>query len=64
VLYRVISDHLSTFLERARHPDTGSPLPEFVGQEFERYLRCGILAHGFARVRCKGCGHEKRVAFS
>jgi hypothetical protein len=27
-----------------------------VREEFERYLRCGILAHGFARVHC-GAGH-------
>jgi len=32
--------------------------------EFERYLRCGILANGFARVRCIACGDELLVAFS
>jgi hypothetical protein len=32
----------------------------------EKFLACGILAHGFARVRCEaaGCGHEYLVAFS
>jgi hypothetical protein len=39
-------------------------LPEFVKDEFEAYLECGILAHGFLRVRCAGCAHEKLVAFS
>ncbi|MBL8724363.1 MAG: transposase [Planctomycetes bacterium] len=27
-------------------------------------MRCGILAHGFARVHCDGCGHDDVVAFS
>ena len=25
---------------------------------------CGILAHGFLRLRCGDCGHDKLVAFS
>jgi len=29
-----------------------------------RYLDCGFLHNGFARVRCKDCGHEYLVAFS
>lgn len=27
-------------------------------------LECGILAHGFLRLRCVSCAHEKLVAFS
>jgi len=26
-----------------------------VEREFARYLECGVLAHGFARVRCESC---------
>ena len=26
-------------------------------------LECGILAHGFVRLRCAECAHEKLVAF-
>jgi len=29
-----------------------------------RARRCGILAHGFARVRCTDCGHDRLLAFS
>ena len=29
-----------------------------------RYLDCGILHNGFARVRCKDCGHGYLLAFS
>jgi len=35
-----------------------------VAAEFERYLACGILANGFARVRCADCAEEILVAFS
>ena len=34
------------------------------GNRFRRYLECGILAHGFARVRCGQCGHDFLIAFS
>jgi hypothetical protein len=42
----------------------GGEFPAFVRDEFAAYLRCGILAHGFVRVRCKDCGHSRAVAFS
>ncbi|TMA10102.1 MAG: hypothetical protein E6J84_15060 [Deltaproteobacteria bacterium] len=42
----------------ASHEQDESGLPRFVVAEFERYLRCGILANGFARVRCVDCGDE------
>ncbi len=29
-----------------------------------QYLDCGILHNGFARLKCRGCGHEKLLAFS
>ena len=31
------------------------PLPDYVQREFEDYLRCGRLEHGFLRVRCDTC---------
>ena len=33
-------------------------------RELEEYLGCGVLANGFSRVRCTGCGDELLVAFS
>ena len=39
-------------------------LPQFVKDEFDAFLECGILAHGFVRVCCGECGDEKLVAFS
>ena len=45
-----------------RCPIVGGEGPE--GPRFARCpLRCGILAHGFARVRCDDCGHERLLAF-
>ena len=44
--------------------DTGHALPDFVIKEFEEFLRCGILAHGFLRLQCDACEHEHLVAFS
>jgi hypothetical protein len=38
--------------------------PSFVKEEFDAFLECGILAHGFLRLRCADCAHEKLVAFS
>jgi ribosomal protein S27E len=43
---------------------TERPLPDFVQQEFESYLKCGRLEHGFLRVQCQLCKHEDLVAFS
>ena len=42
----------------------GRPLPQYVKEEFEAYLKCGRLEHGFLRVRCADCHAEKLVAFS
>src|SRR3989454_9298788 len=64
VLYRVIDEHLEAFLETARRNADGSPLPEFVEQEFRDSLTCGVLAHGFARLRCTDCAVERLVPFS
>lgn len=63
VLYQVVQEHLETFLAQVE-AETGSGLPEFVKAEFDAFLECGILAHGFLRLRCADCAHEKLVAFS
>jgi hypothetical protein len=63
VLHGLVREHLETFLEAARERD-GEGYPAFIEREFRRYLDCGILARGFARVRCPECGFERLVAFS
>jgi len=35
-----------------------------VREAFERYLSCGVLAHGCARARCESCNHSILIAYS
>ena len=63
VLYRLVQEQLETFLAQVE-AETGAGLPEFIKEEFDAFLKCGILAHGFLRLRCAKCAHEKLVAFS
>jgi len=39
-------------------------LPHHVQKEFDEYLKCSRLEHGFLRVRCENCHEERLVAFS
>jgi hypothetical protein len=62
-LYKLIQANWLPFQQQVER-DLGYPLPDFVNKEFEAYLRCGILAHGFLRAQCASCHHEMLVAFS
>ena len=62
LLYRLVDEHYPAFAETMAA--NGTPLPEYVQREFEDYLRCGRLEHGFLRVRCEACHAEHLVAFS
>jgi len=65
VLHQVVREHLQTMLAEAalRHEDNRG-YPRFVEREFRRYLECGSLGRGFARLRCRACGHERLLSFS
>jgi len=60
LLYQVVEAELPAFL--ARHRDR--PVPHFAAEELRAFLRCGVLAHGFLRLRCDDCKLERLVAFS
>ena len=62
LLYQIIEHHYPEFqvLMEAQN----RPLPKYVQQEFDDYLKCGRLEYGFLRVRCEQCHDEKLVAFS
>lgn len=64
VLYRTIAAHLPAFLARTVGEDGTGGWPAFVRREFEAYLRCGRLEHGFVRAQCERCGDTIVVAFS
>ena len=40
------------------------PWRSVVERSVERFLECGILRHGFARIHCPSCEHEYLLAFS
>lgn len=62
LLYQVVQEYWPEFqAELASH---GRYLPAYVTKEFDEYLKCGRLEHGFLRVRCESCHDEKLVAFS
>ena len=52
VLYKVIAEHLETFLASLDDDPDATGLPAYVEREFYDYLQCGILAHGFLRLGC------------
>ena len=62
LLYRIIERHYPAF--KAVMSAQGNPLPAHVQQEFDEYLKCSWLEHGFLRVQCTECHHEHLVAFS
>ncbi|MBM2849512.1 MAG: hypothetical protein HW418_2454 [Anaerolineales bacterium] len=64
VLHLIIRQHLEDFLSAAADRADGAGLPEFITREFREFLTCGVLAHGFARVRCGRCALERLVPFS
>lgn len=62
LLYQLVAEHYPGL--RDRRTAEGRPLPRYVEDEFEDYLKCGLLEHGFLRVKCDACQAEKLVAFS
>lgn len=54
-LYAIVAKHYPRFVQAIEQP--GGHLPKFVRQEFDAYLKCGRLEHGFLRVKCDGCSH-------
>jgi len=45
-LCRLVQQHAQSFFAQTEEA-TGAGLPQFVLDEFDAYLECGILAHGF-----------------
>ena len=62
LLYQLVEDYYLAL--KAHLAAQGTALPGYVEREFEAYLKCGRLEHGFLRVRCDGCHAEHLVAFS
>ncbi len=61
-LQRAVRHHRAAFATAVAR--RGRQLPRLVERELDGYVDCGVLARGFARVRCGGCGHQVLVPFS
>lgn len=48
-LYHLVQQNAASFIAHTE-ASTGSELPRFVKDEFDSFLECGILAHGFLRL--------------
>ena len=62
LLYKLVESYYPIL--QANMERQGILLPLHVQEEFDAYLKCGRLEHGFLRVRCENCYDEKLVAFS
>jgi hypothetical protein len=62
LLYQLVAEHYPRFIKLLAAQ--GRSLPAYVQREFDDFLKCGILEHGFLRVRCQECHSECLVAFS
>jgi hypothetical protein len=59
-LYQTIQNELESWLEIRSLEE----MPAYIEKEFRSFLKCGILAYGFARAHCSSCGYDFLVAFS
>ncbi len=62
LLYQIVAQNYSAF--RDLMEAQGKELPTYIQREFDDFLKCGRLEHGFLRVRCDDCHSEHLVAFS
>ena len=62
LLYQIVDEYYPAFA--AHLAEQGRELPSYLQREFEEFLKCGRLEHGFLRVRCESCHTEHLVAFS
>jgi uncharacterized Zn finger protein (UPF0148 family) len=60
--HRAAGSGIETYLASAC--SQGAPVARFVEREVRVYLACGVLAHGFLRLHCDACGHDRLLAFS
>src|SRR5690606_36180162 len=58
----VVAEELDGFVGDAE--TNGRPLTAFVVQTLRDFVSCGSFEHGFVRVLCNECGHERAVPFA
>ncbi len=65
-LYRIVERHYPDFqrVYRERYQKRYGTWRPIIGEAVRKFLRCGDLHFGFARLRCPDCHREMMVAFS
>ena len=61
-VFSVVRDNWKKFEMQATTSDK-SPA-RYISKEFEEFLKCGILAHGFVRLKCDSCDENRIVPLS
>ena len=64
--YQCIADHFEEFIQvyDERYEREYGFWRPVIAEVIQKYLECGDLAHGFARIRCDHCGQTFILAFS
>lgn len=65
ILYQLVPEHVETFFAQVE-AEIGSGSPDFVRDEFDAFLECGVFAHGadgcsLGRSRYSQCTLRQRV---
>ena len=65
-MFRLVSDHLQRLqtVYDERFARECGPWRPVVAQVADKFLACGVLDHGFARIRCDACTYEYLLALS
>ena len=59
LLYQLVEDYYPAL--KAQLAAQGTALPGYVEREFDEYLKCGRLEHGFLLVQCVQWGGTNRA---
>ncbi len=62
VFFQVIKKYYSTWVKKSEKSD--KKILSYVHREFKSFIKCGVLAHGFACVHCFTCQNDFLIAFS
>ena len=65
-LYKIVYNHFQEYenIYPDKYEQDFGFLRKIVPKTIYKYLDCGILEHGYARIRCPQCGNDFFVAFS
>lgn len=64
LFYQVIQDNWLTYKELVESNPDSPPIPEYVENEMQKILDCGVLTKGFIRLKCDECGEEQLLGMS